>query len=67
MKSFKLFSGTAVLLIFALCSCRANDEHIIITPVSAQEQIGNNAFDLEPDPPKDDPKDYDDWKMKLKK
>lgn len=67
MKSFKLFSGTAVLLMLALCSCRASDEQIITSAVFGQDQIGSNTFDLEPDPPKDDPKDYDDWKMKHKK
>ena len=66
MKSITLPLWTAVLLLLVLSSCRASDEYLTPSSVYEQNQIGTTAFDTEPDPPKDVPKDYDDWKIKLK-
>lgn len=75
MKLSTLFTGTAVLSIFFLCSCRAGDEQMIIPTddgitAQATSLTGGPVTppkDPPPTPPKDVPKDYDDWRMGNKK
>lgn len=63
MKSFTLLSWTAVLSLFLVCSCRTNDEFSVLTASAEPVAQTPAPFDGEiKDPPKDVPKDYDNWR-----
>ena len=64
MKLLTVLSWTAVLCLISLYSCRASDEFPIPVKTLAAVPENNASFDGEiKDPPKDVPKDYDNWKL----
>ncbi|WP_307425630.1 hypothetical protein [Chryseobacterium sp. MDT2-18] len=67
MKTLKLLSCTAILIVLLLLSCRPADETEGKEPINLLTQDSESSFDEPKDPPKDVPKDRDNWRMKTNK
>ncbi len=61
MKLFIVFTGTALLLSLVVTSCRTDDESEL-SPPFIENPAAFSSFDEPTDPPKDVPKDRDNWK-----
>lgn len=62
MKTINLLSVTFLLILLFLQSCRQSDETINPPTVNSQTEATVTSFDEQKDPPKDVPKDRDNWR-----
>lgn len=64
MKTIQQLSSAAMLLFLILSSCRPINETTGLPSSNLSTQTEVNALDETKDPPKDVPKDRDNWKIK---